>query len=277
MALERSLESLSDDEVLTALDTLLRQSRRVEAPLVAHIGEVDVRHLYARYAAPSIFTYCTNVLHMSEGEAQLRISVAKAAREHPVLLEMLANGRLHLSGIARLAPVLTVENREALLARAVHKSKRQIEEIVAELDPRPDVPSVIRKLPERPVALAVNAAAGLDLASTASRPEAPRPVPAPLPVFPPLSPSRYKIQFTADAELRDDLDRLRALMRSQVPDGDLGAIIGKALKALRRRLEARRFASSTRKAGDARSDIGSSTTTDMPSASEAGAMPRTSV
>src|SRR5262245_39184405 len=131
MALERPLESLSDDEVLAGLDDLLHRSRRVEAPLIAHLGEIHARHLHARFAAPSIFMYCTSVLYMSEGEAQLRITVAKAARDHPVLLELLADGRLHLSGIARLAPVLTAENRDALIARAVHKSKRQIEEMVA--------------------------------------------------------------------------------------------------------------------------------------------------
>jgi len=55
----------------------------------------------------------------------------------------------------------------------------------------------------------------------------------------PLAPGRYKVQFTASAELHDKLERLRALMRSSVPDGDLAAIVehGKL-----QRLEARRFA-----------------------------------
>ena len=44
----------------------------------------------------------------------------------------------------------------------------------------------------------------------------------------PLSPGRYRIQFTASTELRDKLERLTALMRSSVPDGDLGAIIESA-------------------------------------------------
>src|SRR5262245_66375631 len=103
MSITHSAQSLSGDEVISNLHDLLRQSRRVEAPLIAHIGEVHARHLYARYAASSMFTYCTHILHLSEGEAQLRITVAKAAREHPVLLEMLEDGRLHMSGIARLA------------------------------------------------------------------------------------------------------------------------------------------------------------------------------
>jgi hypothetical protein len=87
MALERPLQSLSDDDLLRGLSDLLRQSRRVEADLVAHIGEVEARRLYAREASPSMFVYCTDVLHLSEAEAYLRINVARAAREHPVLLE----------------------------------------------------------------------------------------------------------------------------------------------------------------------------------------------
>jgi hypothetical protein len=247
MALERPVESLSDDELLGNLDDLLRQSRRVEAPLVAHIGEVHARHLYARYAASSMFSYCTTILHLSEGEAQLRINVAKAARQHPILLDMLADGRLHLSGIGKLAPVLTLENRDALLARAVYKSKRQIEEMVAELAPRPDAPTVMRKLPDRPMPSPVPArvelsASGGGPAGVEAAFELPRSMPAPRPIFEPLSPARYKVQFTAGPELRDDLERLRELLRTEVPDGDLGAIIGKAVRILRQRLEGRRFA-----------------------------------
>ena len=129
------LTSFSDDELLRRLSDLLGQSRRDEADLVAHIGEVDRRRLYAREASPSMFGYCTEVLHLSEAEAYLRIAAARAAREHPLLLTLLADGRLHLTAIAKLAPHLTPENREDILERAAHRSKREIEELVAELGP----------------------------------------------------------------------------------------------------------------------------------------------
>jgi hypothetical protein len=164
MSLERPLESLSDDELLRGLADLLSQSRRAESALVAHIAEVETRRLYAREAVPSMFVYCLDVLHLSEAEAYLRITEARAAREHPVLLHMLADGRLHLSGIAKLASHLTPQNRDLLLSRAVHRSKRQIEELIAERAPRPDVPGVLRKLPSRPTpshqAVAVDEAPG---------------------------------------------------------------------------------------------------------------------
>jgi hypothetical protein len=88
-------------------------------------------------------------LHLSEAEAYLRIAAARASREHPMLLALLADGRLHLTGIAKLAPHLTRQNRDALLERATHRSKSQIEELIAELAPRPDAPALMRKLPER--------------------------------------------------------------------------------------------------------------------------------
>ncbi len=82
----------------------MKQSRRVESVLVAHIAEVDARRLFAREASPSMFQYAVDVLHLSKAEAYLRIEVARASRRHPKLLTELADGRFHLSGIAELAP-----------------------------------------------------------------------------------------------------------------------------------------------------------------------------
>ena len=74
------------------------------------------------------------------------------SRRHPMVLTMLEDGRLHLSAIATLAPQLkklTPADGVELLARAVHKSKRELKELVAELAPKPDVPPSMRKVPRR--------------------------------------------------------------------------------------------------------------------------------
>ena len=189
-----------------------------------------------------MFAYCTELLHLSEAEAYLRITVARAAREHPMLLDMLRDGRLHLSGIAKLVPHLSPENRDAVLARAAHRSKRQIEELVAELAPRPDVPAAVRALPR--CSPASTEAPTLELRPDGVARLAALPVPAvrPTAVVEALAPARYKVQFTASAALVEKLDRLKALMRSSVPDGDLAAIIEDAVSEKLARLEARRFA-----------------------------------
>ena len=275
----RSLDTVPDDELLRRLTELLRHSRRVEADLVAHIGEVDARRLYAREASPSMFVYCTQTLHLSEFEAYLRITVARAARLHPMLLEMLREGSIHLSAVAKLAPHLTPENRDTLLARAAHRSKREVEELIAEIAPRPDALTVIRKLPDRGVAFDSGAGLGLDRVEPprikhanatvvevlAGMPRGERTTTEPLtqtqqqlagvaghvgpasaararlPRVEPLSPARYKVEFTAGAGLRDKLERLKALMRTSVPDGDLAALIELAVTEKLERLEAKRF------------------------------------
>jgi hypothetical protein len=252
------------------------QSRRVEADIVAHIAEVDQRRLYAREAFPSMFTYCTDLLHLSEPQAYLRIAVARASREHPMLLPLLADGRLHLTAIGMLAPYLTRENRDGLLERAIHRSKRQIEELIAEIAPRPDVPTVVRRLPERrtlpaagplpvpnlgmrsmiesglnpavaqlrPDGVGASEPAGLRDEAIVSRDalNTHAPAMASSPVTPsvvqPLSPGRYKVQFTASAVFHDKLKRLQAL----VPGADLAAALEQAVTERLERLEARRFA-----------------------------------
>ncbi|HXK39700.1 MAG TPA: hypothetical protein VJ837_02625, partial [Candidatus Paceibacterota bacterium] len=69
MTNEQELQSVYDDELLRDLSRIVQQSRRVEADLVAHIGEVDARRLYAREACSSMHLYCTEVLHLSDAEA----------------------------------------------------------------------------------------------------------------------------------------------------------------------------------------------------------------
>jgi len=264
------LRALSDDELLRRLSALLGQSRRIEWELVAHIGEVEQRRLFAREACDSMFVYCTDILHLSEHEAYLRIAAARAARDHPMLLTMLSDGRLHLSGIGKLAPHLTVANRATLLARATHKSKRQIQVLVADLAPRPDVPASIRKLPDRAATMPVTTAAPIAVAGEAAAARAtpiavrsdhglelgPDRVPAapsapPLrhdgsrsarPDVDPLGAGRFKVQFTASAAFCEKLERLKALMLSSVPDGDLAQVLETAVTEALRRREARRFA-----------------------------------
>jgi hypothetical protein len=236
-----SISTLSDDELLRRVSELLKSSRRVESELVAHIGEVDARGLYAAKGSSSMFVYCREILHLSEHEAYLRINVARASRKHPMLLDMLGDGRLHLSGIAKLAPLLTEENREKLLARATYLSKRQIDELVAELSHQPDVPPSMRKLPKRPEKTKPKPEPRSELGPDRVGASTSAPAPAKPPVAEPIAPERYKIQFTANAELRDKLERLKALMRSSVPDGDLAAIIEEAVTEKLERLESKRY------------------------------------
>ena len=86
---------------------------------------------------------------MSESTAVKRIGAARLASRFPVLFTMVARGELHLSGIHCIQAHLTLENHERALAEAKHKTMRQLEELVARLALKPDVPTTLRKLPNR--------------------------------------------------------------------------------------------------------------------------------
>jgi hypothetical protein len=127
-----SLSHLADDRLRSDLAALVARDRATTAELLAHLAEFEARKLYLPAAYSSLYDYCLGELHMSEDMACKRIRVARVAREHPALLEAIAQGRLHLSGAVELAPHLSPENVEELLALATHKTRAEIERLVAQ-------------------------------------------------------------------------------------------------------------------------------------------------
>ena len=71
---------LSDDELVHRVKDLAACERRASVALIRSLAEFDARSLYLREGCSSLFTYCTHVLHLSEGSAYNRIETARAAR-----------------------------------------------------------------------------------------------------------------------------------------------------------------------------------------------------
>ena len=158
-----------------------------------------------------------------------------------------------------LRPVLTRENHLAVLKEARRRSKREVEVIAARLNPKPDVPSTIRKLPNpATVSLPLNATllhAGDSPAPPS--PVAPPPAPVHRPVIAPLTPERYRLQFTISKETHDKLRRVQDLLCREVPDGDPAAIFERALDLLVQDVEKKKLAATTKPRPPRRSESGS--------------------
>src|SRR5258705_1676642 len=138
-----SLSHLTDPALLRDLASLVARDRATTALLLAHIAEVNARQLYLPAGFPSMFSYCVGKLRMSRQGAYKRIRVARAALQFPAIFVAIEEGRLHLSGMVILAPHLTPENVDELLAAANHKTELEIERLLAERFPRPDVPTKV--------------------------------------------------------------------------------------------------------------------------------------
>jgi len=243
----QSFAHLSDDELLATVKRLAATECRATAALVRSLMELDVRQLYLGEGYSSLFTYCTQALHLAEGAAYNRIEAARAARRFPAILAALEDGSVTLTTVRLLAPHLTAANHQHVLALARHKGKREVEELVASLRPLPAVPSTIRKLPDHRQALLDTNPVAHTASSTAPNPPLASPAirMAPRPMETPLAPERYKLQFTISRETHAKLRRVQALGRHVIPSGDPAAIFDRALTLLLHDLERRRYAAVT--------------------------------
>ncbi len=200
-----SVAHLSDKELLAAASKHAATQREATAALVAALAEIEDRSLHLAGGYDSIYGYCREVLRLSEHATYARIEAARACRDFPVILDLLASGALTLTTVGLLRPVLNDDNHASLLANACYRSKREV---------------------------------GQQRSRRFGRPHQRQ-----LPVFSSQSPpARYMLQFTVMQETHDRLRIAQDLLRHQVPDGDLAAIFDKALAALIKAAERRKWA-----------------------------------
>jgi hypothetical protein len=263
------ISDMKDHALLRELQRLVQADQALSARLIVHLGEVDARGLYREQACSSMFVYAVEQLHMSESQAYLRIQAARLSRQFPFIVQLLAKGALHLTAVKLIGPHLTQDNHVQLLEQISGKSKRELELLVAAIAPKPDVPSHMRKLPETQPGLAARARAPLaqtplavsvapslratdvdmPVASQVQLPQAQFSLQAqhPKASAAPLSPGRYKVEFTAGQAMHDKLEQLKDLLRHQVPDGDLALILERATDLLLDKTLKQRFAQAQKK------------------------------
>ena len=222
-----ALTALTDDELLSNVRDLVGRERAATAQLIAALAELDARRLYLGQGYSSLFTYCTQALHLSEHAAYGRIEAARAARRFPMVLDLLAEGALTVTTLCLLARHLTPENHRAALDSAKFQSKREVERQVAALHPLPAVPPVVRKLPAPKRRLLVGT-----LDSSAQVGDAPTSALLSPAVLKPLAPERFKVQFTISGTTHEKLRRAQDLLRHVLRDGDVAAIFDRALTLL---------------------------------------------
>src|SRR4029079_1926608 len=124
------------------------RQRKVTAHLIAHLAEIYARKLHVAERFSYLGDYCVEVLGMSEDEGHRRAHAATLAHKYPVILDMLLEGSIHLSTLRIIGKCLTPQNYARVLDEARGKNKTELEHLAAALDPQPDVPTVLRKLPQ---------------------------------------------------------------------------------------------------------------------------------
>ena len=132
-------------------------------------------------------------------------SIRQDGVKYPVLLDRLSDGSLNLSTARLLAPHLTDQNHQELIAAASGLSKRAVEDLLAQRFPRADL------IPLRPMVTAVGE-------------------------------GRYLVRFVMTATALKKLRAAQDLLRHAVPSGDVGEIFDRSLMALIEQQARKKFA-----------------------------------
>jgi hypothetical protein len=282
---------LTDQQLLVQVTDLARCEREATVNLVVYLAELDERKLYLGEGCASLFSYCVRVLKLSEHAAYARIQAARVVRKFPVAIDKLVAGSVNLTTLQLLSPYLTQSNCADLLTAVTHKSKRETEELLAALQPRREVAAAIRRVAAReatPAAAPAPSPASLipddGNASTEAtvganggdgfgrghmhgdEPSAhsgagatgrggdagPRQGSKPHgPMSTPMAGDRYRIHITVSAATHAKLLEAQELLRHQIPNGDPGCVIDRALTLLVAQLKKARFGAGARPARNA--------------------------
>jgi 5-methylcytosine-specific restriction endonuclease McrA len=233
--------SLDSAALSRRLSELAGHERAVQVEFLLHLEEFDTRRAWAEEGYGSLWDYLLRVLHLREGAAFRRIAAMRVLRRLPVLAEALRDGRLCLSTVTVLGPLLTEENVGELVARAAYLTKAEVERVAATIQPRAAPRDGLRQRPssaaqprettaraEEPSDPAVPVFAAPQLAS--SEPELAPPPSAPRPTLRPVTAESYSLSVTVDTAFKKDFDELKALLSHKVPNGDLAAVLREAVQ-----------------------------------------------
>jgi len=243
---------LSPDVAMRNLDAIDLEEKGKLAEGISLIAVIDHRRDYLAAGYPSMFSYCTGRLHMSEDKAVRRIEVARLALKVPEVLDHLADGRLSVTTACVLAPHLTPETAPGLLAAAACRSRQEILQLLA-----------VRERPAAGETLSLDGPIDVETSSSLSAPvridvhadpcatqgcESKAGPLAPGPVKPsrrghvrPSATGGYDVQLSVTVEEHEDLRRATALLGHAVPSGDPAVVYARAVKHYLVHLEKQRL------------------------------------
>lgn len=194
-----------DDDLLQALEEAARSERSASVAVIECLVKVIEANVALRKGYPSAFELLVERLKYTERAAYKRIYAARAVLVRPEVMDDLKEGRLTVSGLAVISRFLERPGADAVLAQARGMSSREIERLVAGLDPHAEVGDRIRTLRVLP-----------------------------------NGEERVQFTFTGSSELRRKVERARAVMSNAIPGAKLEQIFLAAVDEYLERNDAER-------------------------------------
>ena len=236
-ALFTRIERLSTAQLHQAAENLVQEEKVCVATLIAHLSEISRRKTHLELGYGSLWDYCVRHLGLSEGSTSLRIQVARVSRLFPQILQYLAQNKISLTVAGLLSPHLSGDNAEKLLFDCARKTKRETEEYLVSLKPKPALQSQVRKAPDGTGAAATQTGPDTPPPDLFSSPEAapandPQRDPERKPAtskLEPASPENYNFRFAGSRGFKEKIERLAEVLGIPQPQNRLQEVLEKAL------------------------------------------------
>jgi hypothetical protein len=115
----QTLSELSDADLVGRLVQIRKLERSLLVEFLRYLGEVDRRKTALGLGFPSLFSFCTDHLGLTEASAFRRTTGARLLARFPLVAEYLADGRLNLTTLVELRDVLDEAHLVEIAARFV--------------------------------------------------------------------------------------------------------------------------------------------------------------
>jgi hypothetical protein len=220
-----TLRGLTDVELDRSAGEVAVRENLECARLIAHINEIRDRGYHLELGYHSLFEYCVKRLNLGEGEVYRKMQVAGACGKYPQILEALFANRLHLTSASLIAPHLTDDNVESLIAMAQGTSKRDLAKFLVRLAPKQTFRSSVRKQPscEPKVSLP-------EKKPETPAPQGAPPEPRPRDLVEPATGERYNFRFSAGNEFTEKFERFAEVLGMESPHNHLEEIFDRAIE-----------------------------------------------
>jgi hypothetical protein len=140
------LRNLKSVDLISKTKALVVEERRVTLEVLKYIREIDRRRTYAELGFSSLWKFLVKELCYSSAAAYRRIESMRLLCDVPTAEAKIEDGSLSLSTAAALSQFFKVEKKEfkksysvgekqTLIEQVSHKSKRDVEKILAEKSP----------------------------------------------------------------------------------------------------------------------------------------------
>jgi hypothetical protein len=191
--MDMMISDWKDQDIWNGMKQEVIDERQGLARFLVFLAEVERRDLHLQNGYSCLKDLCLRGLGFCAETAKKRIWASHAAMKFPLILEYLAEGRLHFTGVCLLIRHLTSENHRELLEKAAElKTEAQISWWLAGLFPKETPQDWERLIP--------------------------------------LDGDKAELRLIIDKELVSLLERSREIHKHKIPNGSALRIIKRALR-----------------------------------------------